>query len=79
MPEADEDTVEGTVEEEGSTEEEPEAPRATVERTGPCECVIRIEATADYLRKRYQDDLASLQQEVTLPGFRRGRAPIGLV
>jgi trigger factor len=61
-------------------EEEQEAgPATTVERTGPCECVINIEADADYLRDRYQEELATLQQEAQLPGFRRGRAPIGLV
>jgi len=58
---------------------EEEKPRATVERTGACECVIRIEADADYLRKRYQKELASVQAEVKLPGFRRGHAPLGLV
>lgn len=65
------------------TEQEEEAagpgPRATVERSGPYECVIRIQADAEYLRDRYQEDLASLQTEVTLPGFRQGHAPVGLV
>jgi trigger factor len=50
-----------------------------VERTGPCECLIRISAGADFLRERYKKELASLQAEAKLPGFRRGRAPIGLV
>ena len=65
----------------GDQEDEQEAdePQVSVERTGPCECVIRIEASADYLRDRYQQELASLQREVKLPGFRRGIAPIGLV
>jgi trigger factor len=52
---------------------------ATVERTGPCECVIRIEATAEHLEKRYQEELDSVHDEVTLPGFRRGKAPVTLV
>jgi len=60
-------------------EAEKEGPHAEVERIGPCECVIRIEADADYLRSRYQEELESLQSEVSLPGFRRGRAPVGLV
>jgi trigger factor len=51
----------------------------TVERGEPCECVVRIEADADYLERRYQERLSSLQEELALPGFRRGRAPTGLV
>lgn len=66
--------------EEQPEEESPEpAPSTTVERVGPYECVIRIEADADYLRDRYREELASLQTEAKLPGFRRGRAPVGLV
>ncbi len=60
-------------------EEEEKGAVATVERTSPCECVIRIEATAEYLQKRYQEELESVHDEVTLPGFRRGKAPVGLV
>jgi trigger factor len=60
-------------------EEAEQGPSATVERTGPCECVIRIEADAEYLRERYQEELDTLQQTVKLPGFRQGRAPVGLV
>ncbi|MHC4591901.1 MAG: trigger factor, partial [Planctomycetota bacterium] len=75
MPDA-EDTAAETEQEEEAAEP---GPSATVERTGPYECVIRIQADADYLRDRYQEDLASLQTEVTLPGFRQGHAPVGLV
>ena len=69
------------VSEEETTEEEAaeEGLRVSVERTAPCVCVIRVEADADHLRERYQDELTSLQGEIELPGFRRGRAPIGLV
>jgi trigger factor len=79
MSESDENTADDTAEEAQEVEEKPEAPETTVERTGPCECVIRIAASAEYLRYRYQEDLASLQQEIKLPGFRHGKAPIGLV
>jgi trigger factor len=65
--------------EEAPTEEEEAGPDVTVERTGSCECVIRIEADADFLRSRYQEELESLQREVKLPGFRQGKAPMGLV
>ena len=37
---------------------------ATVERTSPCECVIHIEATAEYLQKKYREELDSVQGEV---------------
>jgi trigger factor len=76
MSEAPEETAEraSAVEE---TEEE--GPRVSVERTAPCECSIRIEADADYLQQRYQEELTALTAEVTLPGFRRGKAPAGLV
>jgi trigger factor len=62
-------------------QEEPEkrTPQVSVERVGPCECVIRIEADADLLRERYQKELHNLQTQVKLPGFRRGKAPVGLV
>lgn len=76
MPEEPESTVEETPPE---PEEAEEGVQVTVERQSPCECVIRVEADADYLRERYQDELSSLQEEVKLPGFRRGKAPIGLV
>ncbi len=71
MDEAPEQTTDEKATEEGL--------RVSVERTTPCTCVIRLEADADYMRERYQEDLASLQAEVALPGFRRGRAPMGLV
>ncbi|KPK58572.1 MAG: hypothetical protein AMK73_09165, partial [Planctomycetes bacterium SM23_32] len=64
---------------EAPEQEAEKGPTVTVERTGPCECVIRIEADADYLRERYQDELATLQETVKLPGFRQGHAPVGLV
>ncbi|MFO7958500.1 MAG: trigger factor [Candidatus Brocadiia bacterium] len=76
MPEEPESTVEETPPE---PEEAEEGVQVTVERQSPCACVIRVEADADYLRERYQDELSSLQEEVKLPGFRRGKAPIGLV
>lgn len=72
MPENEQDTVE-------TTDEQAEGLHTTVERTAPCEVLIKIEAEADYLRDRYQTELAQLQSEIALPGFRRGKAPIGLV
>jgi len=53
--------------------------RVAVERVGPAECTIRIEAEVAYLRERYQKELTALQAEVALPGFRKGKAPAGLV
>jgi len=66
----------------GDTAEEQAAPEGihtTVTRNGDCECTIRIEADADYLRERYEEQVASLQSELALPGFRKGRAPRGLL
>lgn len=79
MSDDERNTVEEPPEESQEEEAAEEGPRATVERTGPCECVIRMEADADYLRDRYQQELESLKADVKLAGFRRGRAPIGLV
>jgi trigger factor len=79
MPDEQEEAVE-TPEVAADEEEAAEGgPQAAVERVGPTECVIRVEADADYLRERYQKELAALQAEVALPGFRRGKAPAGLV
>jgi len=75
MPETEE---KGTAEEQVPDEAE-NGLKAVVERTAPCECVISISAEADFLRNRYQEELATLQAEVSLPGFRRGKAPVGLV
>jgi len=70
------DAVEEATPAEGADEK---GATATVEHTGPCECVIHIEARADYLEKRYREELQSVQAEVALPGFRRGKAPVTLV
>ncbi len=72
-------TEEQAAAEEAAAPEEEKGAVATVERTGPCECVIRIEATAEALDKRYHEELDSVHDEVALPGFRRGKAPVGLV
>ncbi len=78
MPRTQDSRADAAAEDEAA-EEAAEGLRTTVERTGPCECVLRIEADADYLRERYQKELGELQSEVKLPGFRRGKAPLGLV
>ncbi len=84
MPDAEDKSVaapeeEQAADEESSEEAEERGPETSVERTGPTECVIRVEADADYLRERYQDELSELQSEIKLPGFRAGKAPVGLV
>jgi len=56
-----------------------EGVRTSVTRSAACECLIRIEADGDRLRKAYEEALAMLQRETTLPGFRAGKAPRGLV
>jgi trigger factor len=69
---------EAAADEEAVAEEEKGA-TATVEHTNPCECIIRIQATAECLQKRYREELESVHNEITLPGFRRGKAPVALV
>ncbi|MFP4176202.1 MAG: trigger factor [Planctomycetota bacterium] len=44
-----------------------------------CECTVRAEVDAEYLEERYQDELQTLKQEAQIPGFRPGKAPLGLV
>ncbi|MFO8008927.1 MAG: trigger factor family protein, partial [Candidatus Brocadiia bacterium] len=80
MPDESETAAEaGEATEQEEKEKEQEGVRAEVERTAPCECVIHIQADSDHLQERYQQELAELQAEVQLPGFRRGKAPVGLV
>lgn len=79
MPPDDDNSIEDATEEEAEQEQTEEGLRVRVERNDPCACTVTIEADADYLSERYQNDLSALQSEVTLPGFRRGRAPVGLV
>jgi trigger factor len=70
-----------TVKPEGdATEKEPAAGvHTTITREGPCVCVIKVQAEADHLKKRYDEELATLVKEASLPGFRRGKAPKRLV
>ncbi len=78
MSETEDNNVVEAADEEAAEMEESDL-QVTVQRTGPCECEIRVEAEADLMTERYRHELAHLQQEVKLPGFRQGRAPIGLV
>jgi len=52
---------------------------ADVARQGACECVVKIQAEADHMKQRYEEELETLMKEVSLPGFRQGKAPRGLV
>jgi trigger factor len=50
-----------------------------VKDSGPCEKTIVITASPELLQKRYQESLDEMCDTVALPGFRRGKAPRGLV
>jgi len=66
----------------GAEKKEPEERknvRATVTRGDDCRCTIQIEADADYLQEQYEERLSELQAQISLPGFRRGKAPRVLV
>ncbi len=77
------DTGEERADKDADAEEEEatgsDAVRASVTREGACECTIRIESDADELKQRYDETLATLQQQTALPGFRTGKAPTSLV
>jgi len=47
--------------------------------SGPARKSITIELPADRIAKRLEDEFAKVQGEVSLPGFRRGRAPMRLL
>ena len=59
--------------------QEPQSVRTTVTHGDDCRCTLEIEADADYLQKDYEERLSSLQSRISLPGFRRGKAPRALV
>lgn len=51
----------------------------TVTRTSAYECTVRVEVEAERLRKDYEEGLTTLQNETALLGFRKGKAPRGLI
>lgn len=77
MAEDNQEQTTGTAEQEETAEEQ--GLHTTVTYEDDCRCVIEVEADADFLEKRYDEELEELQSQVTLPGFRQGKAPKGLV
>ena len=50
-----------------------------VEEVGPCKRLLKIEVAQEDVAERLQEGLQELRNTVQIPGFRRGRAPMGLV
>jgi len=72
MTESDQETTEAAAGQE-------EGIRTSINRRGECECEVTIEADAEYLENRYRERLGAFAKEVSVPGFRQGKAPAGLV
>ncbi|MEW6214357.1 MAG: trigger factor [Nitrospirota bacterium] len=51
----------------------------TIEDISPTKKRFRIEIPSDIIEKEIKDSLEKLRQEVKIPGFRPGRAPINLI
>lgn len=79
MAKADQEAAQDAVKAQENADAEEQGISATVTKTGECECVIKVEADAEYLQKRYDEEFVTLQKDLALPGFRRGKAPQGLV
>ena len=77
MAEDNQEQTTETAEKEETAEEQ--GLQTTVTREDECRCVITVEADADFLEKRYDEELTEIKSQVTLPGFRQGKAPRGLV
>lgn len=77
MAEDNQEQTTETAEQEETAEEQ--GLQTTVTQEDECRCVVEVEADADFLEERYNEELTEIQSQVTLPGFRQGKAPRGLV
>lgn len=53
--------------------------QVTIEEVGPARKKLNIEIPADYIAKRIELSFADLREEASIPGFRRGKAPMSLL
>lgn len=51
----------------------------TVERKPECKVEYKVKASADVVKKARRDAVKSVSKEVSIPGFRKGRAPDHLI
>jgi trigger factor len=56
-------------------EERKFSPKAEVQEVGPCKLKIRVEIAADRVKEEIEHKYKELNDEVALPGFRKGKAP----
>ena len=52
---------------------------SVVKKTGRCECEITVDADEEYMQRHYEEEVATLLKEVSLPGFRQGKVPRALL
>lgn len=63
----------------GGAKDESIKANVTVADVGPCRKKLTIDIPADQVRREVSGSFDTLAGQVTLPGFRRGKAPRGLV
>ncbi len=53
--------------------------KVTIEDVGPCKKKVSIEIAAEKIKAALDDQYKELRKDATVPGFRKGRAPIRLL
>jgi len=51
----------------------------TLENTGPCRQLLKVEYSAEEIQKEYDDSLAMYAKHGTVKGFRPGKAPVEMI
>jgi len=51
----------------------------TLEDTGPCRQLLKVEFSAEEIQKEYDDSLAMYAKHGTVKGFRPGKAPVDMI
>jgi len=51
----------------------------TLENTGPCRQLLKVEFSAEEIQKEYDDSLAMYAKHGTVKGFRPGKAPVEMI
>lgn len=53
--------------------------KVTVENTGPCRKLVKVEYTAEEIQKEYDESLAVYAKHGRVKGFRPGKAPVEMI
>lgn len=53
--------------------------KVLVEDAGPCRKIMRVEAPAEAIKEEYDSVVKAFGKAVRIPGFRKGKAPTGVV